>query len=936
MTLTPGTRLGPYEVVSPLGAGGMGEVYRARDTRLDRDVALKILPESFASDPDRLMRFEREAKTVAALNHPNIAAIYGIEESRVSGPESGVPSPESDARPIRALVMELVEGEDLSAILARHGRAAPAAGAPSESSSRGATASGGGAPRAMSLDDALPIARQIADALEAAHDAGIVHRDLKPANVKVRPDGTVKVLDFGLAKAMTQDSGPGTQDPGLDNDPGLRTQDPGPTMTSPALTQAGLILGTAAYMSPEQARGRPVDKRSDIWAFGVVLFEMLTGQRLFGSSSSGDETVSDTLAAVLREDISWERLPAATPSPVRRVLRRCLERNPAKRLRDIGDARLELDEAPAPDEAAGRTLGGDTRTPPSRVGERVAWAAVLVGAAALIWWFKPAPAPNPWQQFTQLTDAAGVEDYPVISPDGTSVAYVSAAAGTSDIYVQRLGGRNATVVAGDPTLDETAPAFSPDSTRIAYNLASGRGGIVVAGATGESSRRLTDEGYHPAWSPDGTRIVYCTEQVDTPYSRPGLSRLWVVAVDDPTAQPIQLTESDGVQPAWSPSGRRIAYWAIEGGQRDLYTISADGGERVPVFEDPPLDWSVTWSPDGQYLYFASDRGGAMNLWRIAIDEASGERRGDPEPVTIGVAAQAALPSFSKDGSRLVFRSLSGSANPVAIPFDPQTLTLGTPKELSTQTGLRFPSAISPDGRWLVHSNVGERPEDLFISQADGTALRRLTDDEARDRGPAWVPGRDAVAFMSTRGGKYAIWSIRPDGGGLELIAETPKEDLGYPAFSPAGDQMFVWAQDSGVLRFDLTGVRPAPSFPVARFSLPFFPIQVSADGRWLAGNTLDVVAVSAVIDLETGKLILAPDRSTGGPQWIPGGHRLLTSNRAGRGLVVWNVDTGAVRDLGLQLPGARIIRVVLSPDGRTIYVGAAREQADVWMVERAR
>ena len=265
MPLVAGTRLGPYAIVSPLGAGGMGEVYRARDTKLDRAVALKILPESFASDTDRLMRFEREARTLASLNHPNIAAIYGIEESEP-----------------RALVMELVEGEDLSKRLARG---------------------------AIPIDDAWPISRQIADALEAAHEAGVVHRDLKPANIKLRPDGTVKVLDFGLAKAFVS-----VQAGARPTDSGARTLDAGPTMTSPAMTQMGMILGTAAYMSPEQANGRPVDKRADIWAFGVVLYEMLTGRRAF----AGDD-VSDLLVAVLSRDVDWSALPGSVPGAGGRV-----------------------------------------------------------------------------------------------------------------------------------------------------------------------------------------------------------------------------------------------------------------------------------------------------------------------------------------------------------------------------------------------------------------------------------------------------------------------------------------------------------------------------------------------------------------------------------------------------------------------------------------
>src|SRR5579864_6677861 len=312
MSLAPRSHIGPYEVVSQLGAGGMGEVYRAKDTTLNRDVAIKVLPDLFASDPDRLARFTREAQTLAALNHPHIAAIYGVEQS------GGV----------RALVMELVEGEDLSAIIARG---------------------------PIALADALPIARQITEALEAAHEQGIIHRDLKPANIKIRADGTVKVLDFGLAKAMD----PAGASPNVSQSP---------TITTPAMTQAGVILGTAAYMSPEQAKGRPADKRSDVWAFGCVLYEMLTGARAFQGND-----VSDTLAAVLRGEPNWTALPADTPHPIRMLLRRCLEKDRRRRLDSAADARLEIEEAASGSSETARTAI------PAHSGRREAVAWGLAG-----------------------------------------------------------------------------------------------------------------------------------------------------------------------------------------------------------------------------------------------------------------------------------------------------------------------------------------------------------------------------------------------------------------------------------------------------------------------------------------------------------------------------------------------------------------------------
>ena len=320
MSLERGTRLGPYEIESILGAGGMGEVYRARDTLLKRDVAIKVLPLAFAGDPERIARFQREAEVLATLNHPNIAAIHGLQ----------------DSDSVRSLVLEFVDGPTLADRI-------------------------GGRP--MPLDDVLAIARQIADALEAAHERGIIHRDLKPANVKVRPDGTVKVLDFGLAKALEGRSPQEGVNFGVSQSP---------TITSPAMTRIGVVLGTAAYMSPEQARGHDADERSDLWAFGCVLFEMLTGRRAF----EGDE-VSDTLAAVLRAEPDLNALPAATPASVRRLLRRCLEKNPKRRLADIRDARLELDESSA--EPLAETPRAGRRSPWR---ERIAWSLAVVGLVA--------------------------------------------------------------------------------------------------------------------------------------------------------------------------------------------------------------------------------------------------------------------------------------------------------------------------------------------------------------------------------------------------------------------------------------------------------------------------------------------------------------------------------------------------------------------------
>src|SRR5688500_13521984 len=356
MALAAGTRLGPYEIQSALGAGGMGEVYRARDTKLHRDVALKILPELHGADPDRLARFEREARVLASLNHPHIGAIYGLEDS------GGAP----------VLVLELVEGPTLAERIAQG---------------------------PLPLDEALAVARQIADALAAAHERGVVHRDLKPANVKLRPDGAVKVLDFGLAKAL-EPAPVSAADAALS-----------PTITTPAMTEMGVILGTAAYMSPEQAKGRPADKRSDIWAFGCVLFEMLTGRRVFGG-----EDVADTMALVLTKEPQWSLLPPETPPVIRRLLRRCLERDRIRRLADMADARLEVDDA--------LTAAEDVPAPLPRRSRRGPWLLGLVAAAltaiVLLQLRAGSSSSNVASplRVSRLTDLAGLEEVPAFSPDG--------------------------------------------------------------------------------------------------------------------------------------------------------------------------------------------------------------------------------------------------------------------------------------------------------------------------------------------------------------------------------------------------------------------------------------------------------------------------------------------------------------------------------------
>ncbi|MHC5005368.1 MAG: protein kinase domain-containing protein, partial [Planctomycetota bacterium] len=760
----------------------------------------------------------------------------------------------------------------------------------------------------MPVGEALELAVGIASGLEAAHDVGVIHRDLKPDNIKITPDGKVKVLDFGLAKSSPESSATKLAD--------------SPTLTTPrSPTIPGAILGTAAYMSPEQARGKTVDKRADIWSFGVVLFELLTGTRLFEG-----EAVSDTLAEVLKHEIPWERLPKDTPRALAQVLNRCLIRDPRDRLRDIGEVRLALGEggvhAAQPD--AGAAAGAPRSSFPV-----AGWigAIVIIGLAG--WWIgkQDRDPVETWSQFTQLTDLEGAETAPALSSDGGSFAYASRAAGSWDIYVQRVGGRNPIAVAADPERDELWPAFSPDGSQIAYNDAGGVGGIWVVGATGESDRRVTDFGFNPTWSHDGKHIAFASASIDSPYDRQGRSALWRVPAAGGT--PVQLTDQDAVQPAWSPSGARIAVWFHEGGQRDLATVPADGGERLVLLDDAPLDWSPTWSPDGRYLYFSSDRGGSMGLWRLPIDEASGRARGAPEPVANGLEASMSLPSFSEDGRVLAFRSESVSVNPVVIPFDPDTERAGPPRELLRRTGSLRPSSVSPDGEWLALDNRGEQREDIFLLRTDGTELRRLTDDAARDRLPRFSPDGALLTFHSNRGGKYSGYSIRVDGSALTLLTDPSIGNVAGPMFEPAGERLFFYVENDAFY----LGSPPWPASlsaaerfaKIGELSPTYSSWCWSPDGRRLAGRLKSETPGGGGLGiydpaLREGRLVLA-EESEFAAAWLPDSRRIVYFTQDHE-LVVVDVETAERRVISVDLPFPPADEfIAVAPDGTALYYG---------------
>ena len=562
MPLSPGSRLGPYEVAVKIGEGGMGEVWQARDTRLDRDVALKVLPEAFTADPDRLTRFEREAKVLASLNHPNIAAIHGLE----------------DSGELRALVLELVEGPTLAERIAQG---------------------------AMPIEDALPIAKQIAEALEAAHDAGVIHRDLKPANIKVREDGTVKVLDFGLAKALLPDSS---------GDPSES-----PTLTA-AATRTGVLMGTAAYMSPEQAKGKTVDTRTDVWAFGCVLYEMLTGRRAFGG-----ETVSDTLVSVLIADVDLDALPRTVPPAGRRLLRRCFERDPKKRLRDFTERLLLLEE-----EFAGRlegTAAGLATIPSGGPAQRaLPWASgIAIGglvAGAAVWMLPRPTEPDQLERFVITVPDGDLQvpgDAPdvVISPDGTRIVFEYWDEGGRQLYIRHIDQTEATPLPGTETAQ--GPFFSPDGEWVGFDTYDRalkkvpiRGGPAVTILEGLPPRNTFGAATRGAsWGRDGT-IVFST-----------VFSGGLVRIPDDGGSPEQLTRipPEQVDPAYRhphilPDGDSILFVEGSGSAPNRIGMLTTGtGDVTYLLEGAGYSYP-RYAPSGHLVFRV---GGALHAARFDLD-----------------------------------------------------------------------------------------------------------------------------------------------------------------------------------------------------------------------------------------------------------------------------------------------------------------------------
>jgi len=889
--LANGTRLGPYEIVTTIGSGGMGDVYRARDLKLGRDVAIKVLPPHLSTDAEFRARFEREARAVASLSHPNILAIHDF------GTHDGV----------AYAVLELLVGETLRQRLT-------------------------GAP--VPLRKALEIGTQIAQGLSAAHEHGIAHRDLKPENLFICSDGRVKILDFGLAKAL--DAPPGTASANASN-----------SETMLRRTNPGTVLGTVGYMSPEQVRGQAADERSDIFSMGCVLFEMVTGQQAFRG-----ETAAETMTAILREEpLDLAGKTSSVPAALEPIVRHCLEKRPEDRFQSARDLAFVLQAQSAASSApSGRTetITGSTSTA-GRSTSPVIWIGAGVALAALAFVagrYLARPGSNaPVAQaiaFRQVTDMPGVETSPTLSPDGKTVVYSSDVSGNADLYLIRIGGRTPTPLTPDSPAADSQPAWSPEGERIAFRSERDGGGIFVMSSTGESVRRLTEFGYSPSWSPDGTEIVVSAGTFYSPTDRGAtVHGLWAVDVKSGKRRDIAI-DREGLQPSWSPHGWRIAVWGLRGlsGQRDIWTFAADGSdaksEGVTVTDDTALDWSPAWAPDGTSLYFSSNRGGTMNLWRVPIDERSGRVLGEPEPITTPSTWSGNF-SLSRDGTTVAYSSLDWRTTLLRVEFDARREAIaGAPVPMLKGTRPIRDHELSPDGEWIVFNESGTQ-EDLFVARTDGTQYRRLTDDVFRDRGPSWSPDGKEITFYSDRSGSYELWRIHPDGSPPEQITAF-RGGVNFAAWSPEGSRLaFSGVNSKGWYIIPATGKAMPPSTPEPAFGggLDFWPFSWSPNGTLIAGairrsdGTGAGVATYSVETKKYERVSKIEDSFWLIPVWLNDNRRLLV--RDARGLWLVHVDTGEARRL-LTVRGYAVGRSVgLSKDNRWITYSETGTEGDIWI-----
>ncbi len=881
MTLQSGFRLGPYEVSDLLGRGGMGEVYRARDTRLERDVAIKVLPESMQGDRERLQRFEREAKILSQLEHPHVCRLYDI------GREG-----ETDY-----LVMELLEGETLRQRLDR---------------------------ARLEPTEAIRIASEIAEGLEAAHRRGLVHRDLKPGNVLLTTQGA-KILDFGLARPFAFG---GEQE----------TLVAGKTGEGEALTGEGTLTGTLQYMAPEQVEGKEVDHRSDLFALGAIFYEMWTGERAFSGDSSASVIASILGTPPERLETEREGLP---PGP-RQVLEHCLAREPEERWQSARDVVHVLKE----DWVAGDDVARRSATP-WRWLAAIGIPAALIAGSLAAWTLANSDdgaGPQEVYQLRQQTRRDWDEYSPQISPDGQFFAFAADPDGAGpdklDIYLLRVDGQREIRLTRHPGRD-FAPAFSPDGKRIAFcsRRVEGEqsGSIFVMGSMGESERKLTDGGCWPSWSPDGDRIVFSDGRLRDPRTLvvSGVS-LKILDLETGATESLRFEDINPLQPTWSPDGEHIAFWGVQGGggNREIFLYDLISETLEQVTRSTALDWSPTWGPEGDTLFFSSDRSGLFDLWQVSLDG-----RSEPQLVGLG-AGDVFFPSFSGQGDRIAFARRRHRFGLAERAIE-STGRLGVTTTLLGGGESVLGPRISPDGTRIAFYTL--ESDDLWILHLSDDRLVRLTEGAHRDRFPHWSPSGDWIVFHSDRGGQYDLWALRSDGTDLVRLTEAGYHSVLWPHelgrfwVTPAGERSF---REFFVLPVESAGgddpprlgeAQPAPTCHGDRF----YPVSLSPDGTRLLGGSVGCGAEGGyyVLDVESGATRYVRDwKEAVIPCWLDDRRVVFP----GDDLIVIDTADGAIvqRERGLPMVPGVAVGCTLSPDGSRLFMNTRSIDTDIWLAER--
>lgn len=882
-----GQTLSHYKVLDEISRGGMGIVYRAVDLKLNREVAFKVLPPELMTNQDRKRRFVREAQAAAALEHPHIAVIYEID----------------DAAGVTFIAMELIRGEKLSDTLYRE---------------------------RLPLSRSLALAVEIAEGLSRAHGRGIVHRDLKPANVMITEDGHAKIIDFGLAK-LVEPTGGWPSD--------LETATRG-------RTESGILVGTVSYMSPEQARAENVDHRSDIFSFGTVLYEMLTGTVPF-KAPSGAETLNaiiNTPAPPLSSSIDVDVGPR-----LQHILDNCLAKAPEKRYPAMTDLVSELRVVKRESESLSPAVGARAWRPPSPRRVKAPFAAAMaaallvVGVGLYLFFSREPPLPrltNP----VQVTVALGVEDFPAWSPDGRSLTYAASQSGVLrggnwDIWVTQVGGGPALNRTPDYTGMDSFPSWSPDARQIAFHSSRDGGGIFVMSPLTGPPRKVAsyqtsapEWSSSPRWSKDGTELAY----ID-------MNHIKVVSLDGVESRHLHLAgRSDGRYDLdWSPDGRLFAYVSAQNRTSTItqvWVLRVADGEAVPLTDGQWKDWSPTWSSDGRSVYFVSNRGGAMDLWQQRVG-ADGTPLGEPQSLTVGIGMRRAV--FSPDESRLAYSDGQRVANLYRVPIlADRPATWEDAEQLTFDRALISVVNVSRDGKRLAFNSNRTGNPDLWIMPAEGGEIRQLTTDPTPDWSPSWSPNGQEIAFYSYRSGNRHIWVMPTSGGPARQLTHSEAEDY-HPRWSPDGREIAFFSLLSG--NMDIWVVPAEGGEPRQLTDHPGgdFSPQWSPDGRWLvfvSARTGSDKPTLWRVSVDGGSAEPVTEGAAWYPLWSRDGKRIFFVGFGERAGNIWEVpaEGGFERPL-TDLAGKRgsLGSEALATDEEYLYFAWEEDLGDIWVMDVA-